>query len=274
MRAAVLRAYNQDLSIETVPDPVCPADGVVLKVLACGICRSDWHGWVGEHPKVQPGAIPGHEYCGEVVAAGPLARWSRGRPGDRALHPVLRRMSGMPVGPEHDLPRPDRAGVRRAGGLCGVHRGAARPQPCAPARDALAGAGGGTGLPGDDGLARADGPRGVAGGRVAGGARHRRGGAVGADPGPGARCAGRGGRCGARAAGPRAVARGRGGGGRARRATSRRGSSRSPAAARMSASRRLASRPPSTPRSSACARWGGMCRSGCRRATWHGWRST
>ena len=52
MRAAVIRQYRADLSLETVPDPVCEADGVVVKVLACGICRSDWHGWVGEHAKV------------------------------------------------------------------------------------------------------------------------------------------------------------------------------------------------------------------------------
>ncbi|MES2847015.1 MAG: alcohol dehydrogenase catalytic domain-containing protein [Pseudomonadota bacterium] len=86
MRAAVIRQYNQNLSIESVPDPVCEADGVVLRVLACGICRSDWHGWVGEHPKVKPGAIPGHEYCGEVVAAGPLAKW---RVGDRVIAPFI-----------------------------------------------------------------------------------------------------------------------------------------------------------------------------------------
>lgn len=86
MRAAVIRQYNADLSLETVPDPVCEADGVVLKVLACGICRSDWHGWVGEHPKVRPGAIPGHEYCGEVVEAGPLARW---KPGDKVIAPFI-----------------------------------------------------------------------------------------------------------------------------------------------------------------------------------------
>lgn len=78
MRAAVLRAYNEDLSIETVPDPVCEPDGVVLKVAACGVCRSDWHGWTGEHPRVKPGQIQGHEYCGEVVEAGPLARWRQG----------------------------------------------------------------------------------------------------------------------------------------------------------------------------------------------------
>ena len=86
MRAAVIREYRADLSLETVADPVCEADGVVLKVLACGICRSDWHGWVGEHPRVRPGAIPGHEYCGEVVEAGPLAKW---RLGDRVIAPFI-----------------------------------------------------------------------------------------------------------------------------------------------------------------------------------------
>ncbi len=86
MRAAVLTAYNADLSLQTVPDPECESDGVVLRVLACGICRSDWHGWVGEHPKVKPGAIPGHEYCGEVVEAGPLSQW---RVGDRVIAPFI-----------------------------------------------------------------------------------------------------------------------------------------------------------------------------------------
>jgi D-arabinose 1-dehydrogenase-like Zn-dependent alcohol dehydrogenase len=78
VRAAVLRAYNADLSMEDVAPPECPADGVVLKVLACGVCRSDWHGWTGEHPRVKPGQIGGHEYCGEVVEAGPRATWKVG----------------------------------------------------------------------------------------------------------------------------------------------------------------------------------------------------
>ncbi len=86
MRAAVIQQYRADLSLQTVPDPVCEADGVVVKVLACGICRSDWHGWVGEHAKVKPGAIPGHEYCGEVVEAGPLARW---KVGERIIAPFI-----------------------------------------------------------------------------------------------------------------------------------------------------------------------------------------
>ena len=41
MLAAVLRTYNEDLSLEKVADPACEPDGVVLRVLACGICRSD-----------------------------------------------------------------------------------------------------------------------------------------------------------------------------------------------------------------------------------------
>ncbi len=86
MRAAVIEEYRKDLAIRDLADPVCEADGVVLKVLACGVCRSDWHGWVGEHPRVKPGQIPGHEYCGEVVEAGPAARW---KPGDRLIAPFI-----------------------------------------------------------------------------------------------------------------------------------------------------------------------------------------
>lgn len=86
MRAAVLTQFRGDLEIRTVPDPVCEVDGVVMRVLACGICRSDWHGWVGEHPRVKQGQILGHEYCGEVVEAGPAARW---KPGDRLIAPFI-----------------------------------------------------------------------------------------------------------------------------------------------------------------------------------------
>ncbi len=86
MRAAVLREYNQPLSIEDVPDPDCPEDGVVLKVMACGVCRSDWHGWVGEHPRVKPGQIGGHEYCGKVVASGPRATYAVG---DKLVAPFI-----------------------------------------------------------------------------------------------------------------------------------------------------------------------------------------
>lgn len=86
MRAAVIREFNQDLSIETVPDPSCPNNGVVLQVAACGVCRSDYHGWVGGHPKVNHGSILGHEYCGTVVEVGPHAKH---KIGDRLIAPFI-----------------------------------------------------------------------------------------------------------------------------------------------------------------------------------------
>ncbi|EEW23990.1 zinc-dependent alcohol dehydrogenase family protein [Rhodobacter ferrooxidans] len=86
MRAAVMRGFSESLSIETVADPACPSDGVVLRVLACGICRSDWHAWTGADPVALP-HILGHEYCGEVVAVGPLVTgW---RLGDRVIAPFI-----------------------------------------------------------------------------------------------------------------------------------------------------------------------------------------
>ena len=86
MRAAFVEGFADPLGIGEAPDPVCPEDGVVLRVLACGVCRSDWHGWVGEHPRVTRGSILGHEYCGEVVAAGPRARYAVG---DRLIAPFI-----------------------------------------------------------------------------------------------------------------------------------------------------------------------------------------
>ncbi|MEE4187742.1 MAG: zinc-binding dehydrogenase [Roseobacter sp.] len=86
MRAALVRGFKEDLSIETVEDPVCPENGVVLEVAACGVCRSDYHGWVGAHPKVVNGSIMGHEYCGTVVAAGPTAIY---HVGDRLIAPFI-----------------------------------------------------------------------------------------------------------------------------------------------------------------------------------------
>jgi alcohol dehydrogenase len=74
MRAAVLREYGEPLSVESVPRPE-PADhGVVVDVEACGICRSDWHAWMGHgewaDDQVDPGQILGHEPAGEVAAVG------------------------------------------------------------------------------------------------------------------------------------------------------------------------------------------------------------
>ena len=86
MRAALLTAFRAPLEIATVPDPAPPPGGVVLRTLACGVCRSDWHAWTGADPVELP-HIPGHEYCGEIVATGPdVTRW---QVGDRVIAPFI-----------------------------------------------------------------------------------------------------------------------------------------------------------------------------------------
>jgi alcohol dehydrogenase len=79
MRAAMLRSFSEPLVVETVEDPVCPADGVVVAVRATGVCRSDWHGWSGHDPDIVLPHVGGHELCGTVVAVGPEVRgWEIG----------------------------------------------------------------------------------------------------------------------------------------------------------------------------------------------------
>ncbi|MEO0750001.1 MAG: alcohol dehydrogenase catalytic domain-containing protein [Pseudomonadota bacterium] len=53
---------------------------------ACGVCRYVFHGWVGSHPKVEIGDTMGHEYCGTVVEAGPMAKHNVG---DRLIAPFI-----------------------------------------------------------------------------------------------------------------------------------------------------------------------------------------
>jgi alcohol dehydrogenase len=87
MRAAVFEAYRGPLEVRSVPDPACPADGVLLKVEACGVCRSDHHGWSGADPDVALPHVPGHEFAGTVLEAGPACRGFRA--GDRVTAPFI-----------------------------------------------------------------------------------------------------------------------------------------------------------------------------------------
>jgi alcohol dehydrogenase len=74
MKAVVYEAFQGPLSIQTVPDPTPAADGVVIRVEATGICRSDWHGWMGHDSDIHLPHVPGHELAGVVVATGPEVR--------------------------------------------------------------------------------------------------------------------------------------------------------------------------------------------------------
>lgn len=95
MRAALLTTYNSPLEITSVADPGCVPDGVVLRVMACGVCRSDWHAWTGADPDVVLPHIPGHEFCGEVVEVGPqVSRW---RVGDKVIAPFILACGNCPA---------------------------------------------------------------------------------------------------------------------------------------------------------------------------------
>ena len=87
MKAAMFEAFGGPLMVRYVADPRCPADGVVVAVKACGVCRSDWHAWRGSDPDVAPPHVPGHELAGVVIATGPQCR--RFRTGDRVTAPFI-----------------------------------------------------------------------------------------------------------------------------------------------------------------------------------------
>lgn len=65
--------------IEAVRELAPPASGqVLLKVRACGVCRTDLHVVDGELPDARLPIVPGHEIVGEVVACGADVTWTKG----------------------------------------------------------------------------------------------------------------------------------------------------------------------------------------------------
>lgn len=84
MRAVIYSEYGALPTLQEVPEPRCPADGVVVAVEATGVCRSDWHAWMGHDPVALP-HVPGHELAGSIAEVGPdVTRW---RVGDRVTVP-------------------------------------------------------------------------------------------------------------------------------------------------------------------------------------------
>ena len=98
------------------PDDETPRPGpgeLLLRVLACGVCRTDLHVTEGDLPPHQPGVTPGHEVVGEVAAVGEGddGGLQAGRPRGRRLAPldrqhlqVLPPRRGEPVPGQHRTP--------------------------------------------------------------------------------------------------------------------------------------------------------------------------
>lgn len=87
MKAAVLEEFTKPLNVTDVPDPTLTNDGAIIEVKACGICRSDWHGWKGEWTGFLAPLpmIGGHEMSGIVKEVGKNVK--KVKVGDRVIVP-------------------------------------------------------------------------------------------------------------------------------------------------------------------------------------------
>jgi D-arabinose 1-dehydrogenase-like Zn-dependent alcohol dehydrogenase len=79
MRAVVIEQYDVMPTIKDLPIPTCRPDGVLLRVEATGLCRSDWHGWQGHDADIILPHVPGHEIAGTIIQLGAeVSGWSAG----------------------------------------------------------------------------------------------------------------------------------------------------------------------------------------------------
>lgn len=87
MKAVLFENFKQAPGIVTVDDPTPAPHGVVVQVEATGLCRSDWHGWMGHDPDITLPHVPGHELAGTVQAVGKdVQNWKLG---DRVTVPFV-----------------------------------------------------------------------------------------------------------------------------------------------------------------------------------------
>lgn len=87
MRAVLYDALGSPWRTGEVDEPEPPVDGIVLKVEAAGLCRSDWHAWHGHDNVSRFPHVPGHEFAGTIAAVGSgVTRW---RVGDRVAVPFV-----------------------------------------------------------------------------------------------------------------------------------------------------------------------------------------
>jgi len=92
MRAMVLRNPGHPLDLVEMPEPEPGSGQVLIKIHACGVCRTDLHVVDGELTQPVLPLIPGHEIVGTVVRTGPRAGMFRR--GDRVGVPWLGKTCG------------------------------------------------------------------------------------------------------------------------------------------------------------------------------------
>lgn len=87
MKAVYYFEFQGDINVMEVPDPVVSEDSVIVKVEATGLCRSDWHGWMGHDPDIVLPHVPGHELAGTIIETGAGIR--NFKTGDRVTVPFV-----------------------------------------------------------------------------------------------------------------------------------------------------------------------------------------
>ncbi len=87
MKAAVYEKFQGPIHIQNVEDPEPKDDGVVISVKATGLCRSDWHGWMGHDAGIELPHVPGHEFAGTIALTGKNVK--NFKVGDRVTAPFV-----------------------------------------------------------------------------------------------------------------------------------------------------------------------------------------
>ena len=115
MKALVLEAV-QKLSIQDIPIPKPAPGGALIKIMANGVCRSDWHGWIGDIPRNFP-IVQGHEMSGVVEEITPGV--TAFKKGDRVIVPFSGSDGTCPYcqgGKPHICDNPEIPGRNYSGG--------------------------------------------------------------------------------------------------------------------------------------------------------------
>ncbi len=96
MNAAVYHSFSGPISVASIPRPASPPtpDGIIVQVMATGVCRSDHHGWKGHDDDVNAYVdkhgwpfVPGHEVSGVIVEVG--SDVTRFQVGDKVVVPFI-----------------------------------------------------------------------------------------------------------------------------------------------------------------------------------------
>ena len=87
MKAIYFTEFKGPLSVVDIPIPEATSYGVVIKVEATGLCRSDWHAWMGHDSDIVLPHVPGHEFAGIISEIGSAV--TKFKVGDRVTVPFV-----------------------------------------------------------------------------------------------------------------------------------------------------------------------------------------